>query len=394
MPDFIQPYSTTPVQSPGLLGISAGLSSLKDALMTYQQRKESQKANQQKDAMLSMQAQQQGLIYNPNDGTMTKDPSQQTKKDMGEAAKVYGLLTEDQKNSTYGHGLLMKLSGQGQENQTDTSGLLGDREPQGGAQIPMQAAQNPPDPFAPLPGYKSKQQKTQDNEFDLFKRKEDYKTQEDASGGGDSLERELKLSKLAENLKKDLDPDASRTGNFGKISNTLIQSQKLKKLAQDSGGNIANLDSRQQEELAIGLATMLSQGSVAGESRVKSLVPSTAIGNTQKLKEWLFNEPMGTNQQAFVQRVMGTIDRESDLANEQLNTIRTKRLGAHQALKKYAPDTYGRILEDYGVKEGGKGIINKDSGGGRVRVSNGKETLEIDASDLGHAQKDGYNQVK
>lgn len=157
-----------------------------------------------------------------------------------------------------------------------------------------------------------------------------------------------KVDKLAKDFKKDLDPDASRTGNFGKISAKVQNAEYLEGLV--GSFNNRNLPPAQMEELALGMANMIS-GSNGGAARaqVEALVPHSAMGDAQKLKSWLLNEPYGANQQAFVDMMSHTIEREKGIANDQLNEIRIKRLSTHDRFKKSAPAQYNQMLSDYGI---------------------------------------------
>lgn len=170
MPGFLMPNSAPPPVNQGLMIGGAVSNALSQGLLTYMQRKDANDKKKQEDVMLSIKAKDQGLVYDPDRGTLSNDPNAQAKKEAAQAEKTYGLLTEDQKNSSYGHGLLMKLSGQSPQGEISN----GDREPQG--QIPLQSAQNPPDPFAPLPGYKNKRQREMDDALELFKKKKDYES--------------------------------------------------------------------------------------------------------------------------------------------------------------------------------------------------------------------------
>ncbi|MGZ3770058.1 MAG: hypothetical protein ACXVCP_00400 [Bdellovibrio sp.] len=153
--------------------------------------------------------------------------------------------------------------------------------------------------------------------------------------------------KMAVALQKDLDADAGRTGNFGKISGTLISAQKLEQLtAQHPDGN---LDPRQMEEYALGLANMVSNGSGAARSQVEALVPHTFWGKAQSVKEWLLNNPQGAEQQAFVKRMSETVQREKELAQTQLNQIRESRLTSHKAYSKADPEGFKSQLLSYGM---------------------------------------------
>jgi hypothetical protein len=156
-----------------------------------------------------------------------------------------------------------------------------------------------------------------------------------------------KIGKLSTDLKNDLDADRGRSGNFGQISAKVQQADRLKTLV--SSYKNGDLPPQQMEELALGMANMLSGSSGAARSQVEALVPHTWWGGKQSAQQWLMNEPMGAGQQKFVEAMAHTIDRERDTANEQLNNIRASRITAHEQLKKLAPDQYERNLRSYGI---------------------------------------------
>jgi hypothetical protein len=148
----------------------------------------------------------------------------------------------------------------------------------------------------------------------------------------------------------DLDPSKGRNGAMGVAAQKIANSQALKALASGQGDN---LDSRQMEELAIGVNKLLSGSNASASSQVEALVPSTARGDAAKLKEWLFNEPTGTNQREFAKRMMETVDREASTAKHQIETYQRGKLGKYSALAKRRPDEYEAVLkpfeENYGV---------------------------------------------
>lgn len=208
---------------------------------------------------------------------------------------------------------------------------------------------------------------------------------------GDQLN-EKKISAL----KDDLDPNKARGGNMSFNQKKVDQAERLEGLIHDSNGNVSNLDSRQIEELAIGLNSMLSNSSSSAVSQVEALVPKTIMGNAQKLKEWLTNDPQGVNQIAFVKRMAETVEREKQIAGDQVKRAQVQRLSAYQHLAKSNPEAYNQILNAYGIDPSDiqNGQYKPQRQQSKIKVSNGKETLMIDPSDLEHAQADGYKQVQ
>jgi hypothetical protein len=153
--------------------------------------------------------------------------------------------------------------------------------------------------------------------------------------------------KMADSLKKDLDADAGRTGNFGTVSKQVLQAQKLEALANQFPDG--NLNSRQVEELSLGLANMLSGSSGASRSQVEALVPHTWTGKMANVSEWLTADPKGAGQQAFVKQMMDTVQREKETSMQQLNAIREQRLSAHRNYANSDPSGFKAQLQSYGL---------------------------------------------
>jgi len=211
-------------------------------------------------------------------------------------------------------------------------------------------------------------QATRDQQLALFGARQQNENNRFESRQGQQID--LKVPEEAAKLQKDLDPDASRAGNFGQISNKYLTAQRLKVLATDKAGGVRNLIPQENEELAIGMANMLSSGAMASDSRVQALVPRDALGDVNKFKQWFTSKPTGQGQQEFTQYTLGTINREADLAQKQMQQIQQRRLGAHTWLKKNDPDTYYGILDNYGF---GKDEKPYNPAGGSVSESRAPE---------------------
>ncbi len=152
-------------------------------------------------------------------------------------------------------------------------------------------------------------------------------------------------------MKDDLDPNKARGGNLAKNQSQIDQADRLKGLYTEANGDLRNLDSRQMEELAIGMNKMLSGSSAGSTTQVEALLPHTIRGDSQKLKEWLMNDPRGTNQQAFVARMAETVDREKSIAEGQVRNAQVQRLSAYSKLKDRDPQRYGQLLNAYGIDQ-------------------------------------------
>lgn len=264
------------------------------------------------------------------------------------------------------------------------------------------------DPMALPPGFKTMRQKQ-------FEALEAYKTATQKRMMTDQEE------KWAESLKKDIDPDASRSGNFGEISKNKIRAQRIQTLVGDYVQNPARLalDKRQVEEMAIGVSALMGGSGSPSESTIHALVPQTLWGDVKGIAEWIANKPLGKGQQEFVKRMAETVNRESDLASQQMKEIQVRRLSRHSNLAQSNPDKYLQMLEDNDLldedgrpltmkalraKSKASGILPSREGGaedlskqksipeGFVKMSiNGKDPHWVNPAKVKEAEKDGYS---
>lgn len=146
-----------------------------------------------------------------------------------------------------------------------------------------------------------------------------------------------------------------------------------------------NLDTREMSELAIGLNAMLQGSNQSAQKQVAELIPKSAIGNVQKLQEWLTNEPKGLNQQKFVQRMLNDVKREKEVMQKQLLRDARAKLSKYPDVEKNYPQEWGEMLQSWGIDaeeykawraSGYKSDFFKspsDVDNGKLKTSNGVE---------------------
>lgn len=144
-----------------------------------------------------------------------------------------------------------------------------------------------------------------------------------------------------------LDPSKQRQGAFGVSKQKFDRAEALETLG--NAFSDGNLDSRQIEELAIGLNALLSGSNTGAQRQVEALVPKSLWGNTQKLAEFLTNEPRGTQQRAFVKRLMGTIEREKATAADQIKRTQFSRIAPYEHLEGQDPEGFASTLQSQGI---------------------------------------------
>jgi hypothetical protein len=149
-------------------------------------------------------------------------------------------------------------------------------------------------------------------------------------------------------LGSELDPSKFRQGVFGQEAQTFDRGEALQSLMNQADTQPGGADTRQIAEAAIGLQNMLSRGN-SSVTEVMQLVPQSMQGNADKITEWLINNPTGLQQQAFTDRLKGTIQRELDTSNDQMNRVKYRRLAKYEDVKDKYPDDWDRVLRANGV---------------------------------------------
>jgi hypothetical protein len=172
------------------------------------------------------------------------------------------------------------------------------------------------------------------------------------AGGRASDKADAKLdqqvNKWTTQMKDDLDPNKARGGNLASNQKRVDNADRVQALLEQVHNNP---DPRQMEELAISTQALLSASGTPAAEQVKALIPKSALGDVNKFKEWISNNPTGTGQQAFVQRMAETVSREKAIAQGQVQKAQTQRLSAYGKFKDADPDTYNAILNSYGLGE-------------------------------------------
>jgi hypothetical protein len=203
-------------------------------------------------------------------------------------------------------------------------------------------------------------------------------------GGGTQAEREwMKLSER-------LDPTKGENLANQKRINAAVRLEQLFKDPEAGAKAVRNLDGREMEELAMGMQNLISPGGhSAGE--VAGLIPHTIMGNGQKTLEWLLNEPRGANQQAFVQKMAHTTEREKAAAMESLHSSQYGVLPAFSNLSKADRTRFEGILRGRGLDPAAldDSLVYKGGQGGSAAPAahalNSGEVMMLDPSGKPHA---------
>jgi hypothetical protein len=163
-----------------------------------------------------------------------------------------------------------------------------------------------------------------------------------------NLEKEkVRQEKTRERFKKlyeSMDPTKARSGQFGEQYKIVAQADRLGGLIDKTSYGM-NLSGPEMEELAIGTARLLSGAGASSRAQVEALVPHTVKGKFNDIVSWLTNKPMGRDQQEFVKRTKGLLEREKTLAQDKLETIMRQRARAEGDLKEIDPEAYQKAID-------------------------------------------------
>lgn len=139
---------------------------------------------------------------------------------------------------------------------------------------------------------------------------------------------------------------ASSRSAFGKGANIVRSAEAIEKLVE--GIDPKDIDVRQITEIARNLDAMLSQGA-ATISGTKKLIPSSFAGDAAKIAEYITSQPKGARQGEFVKRMIETVEREKELAKQQIIRTQNKILAGYGHLKEKYPSRYNEILEEHEI---------------------------------------------
>ncbi len=112
-----------------------------------------------------------------------------------------------------------------------------------------------------------------------------------------------------------------------------------------------NLTPQEWEEAATAWNRVLSSGGgTASREGIQALIPKTAVGDVKKVMQWYKNEPTGTDQQKFAQRMRVGMDREAAYNTDYLKTKTLDLMGSHlPSLSRLDPSTVKEQLEAKGL---------------------------------------------
>ncbi len=236
-------------------------------------------------------------------------------------------------------------------------------------------------------------------------------------------------AKIAGQLADKLNPNRRASGELGKLQGKINGAERGLGLALDKETGLPRrLTKGEFTELASQVGNVITNGGVVSQHVIDSMTPSSLSGDIAQQISYLSNNVDPAEMDSFVERLVGTLKREKEIAEKQKFEAQAQVLPEFNVWRNSSPErqkTWSGILrgarldpnmfdEDSLLKEIQDNPVNpakklpKDTSDmaigaegrapaappkGKVWVSNGKETREIDPADLQQAKASGYHQT-
>lgn len=153
--------------------------------------------------------------------------------------------------------------------------------------------------------------------------------------------------KALKELGSDFNPSSGRAGEFGKNQTRVNAAKRVLALALDEKGQPRNLNPQQMPELAQSVAGLIG-GSSAAQAQTEHLLPKSYSRDVAGVLQYLTNEPHGAGQQAFVQNMVETAQREAQVAQQGIDQVRGQLGAKHQRIIQSNPQAARRVLQGFG----------------------------------------------
>lgn len=177
-----------------------------------------------------------------------------------------------------------------------------------------------------------------------------------------------------------INPDRTKAGLLGQYQTRIGSAKQLEALLKTPEGEIINATPQQVREAGTALAKLISSGSMS-EHQISELTPTSMAGDWANLKQKIFNEPEGADSQKFLQQMLETAARETNVARQQLLEGQHRSIPAYSHLRGLNKTKFDSILKNNGIDpasidDNGSPIAPKSGGAapreGMVRIRDPK----------------------
>lgn len=126
-------------------------------------------------------------------------------------------------------------------------------------------------------------------------------------------------NKQLDSFVKYIDPTQKPGGAFAGYQKTIDAANRLKPLLFTEDGKLANPNKQMMEEIAIAVNTLIAgSGGSRSRAQIESLLPDTYKGKLNDFLQKITNEPVGRDQQKFVEQFATLVNRETKVASDSI----------------------------------------------------------------------------
>lgn len=172
-------------------------------------------------------------------------------------------------------------------------------------------------------------------------------TQPDKGGGAANTKQQQFDETNLKSMEKRLDPTQRRAGTMADAQKRTNGIQRLQALFD---GYQNDLTPQEWQEASIAWASVLGSGTgVNSREQIESLVPKSLRGNVKGEMQWVMNNPTGTDQQAFAERIKTGMAREMGVNQGIVKDSQIKGLSGFQDVIQRNPSEAKAMLENYNI---------------------------------------------
>lgn len=139
------------------------------------------------------------------------------------------------------------------------------------------------------------------------------------------------------------------TGARGSLSKELQKSinssEALETLLKLPNGALLDATPQQMREAYTALNSLIAKGGSQAVSQIEHLAPETMASQFANLKQTLLNEPQSAHAKAFIENILETAKRESDLARKQLRRQQMEGVPNFTHLRKADKNRFDSMLK-------------------------------------------------
>jgi hypothetical protein len=152
------------------------------------------------------------------------------------------------------------------------------------------------------------------------------------------------LDKMEDDMGKAMNPLSSvYGGGNNNLGTRLARARSINALIAQHPNY--DLDPREQKDLALGMASLITNQNRVPYELAQSLTPKTFRGDVAKFAEYVTNNPQSVEAKDFVKRMAQTVAREQNVATQQIGAIQQQQGQRFNRLMLERPQRHAMLLK-------------------------------------------------